>query len=98
MPEESEERIEHPELGAVTSWNDAAHDPATGIVTYETHYRVLETGRVYSASSKIRFTAREAIAERLGDAGLAADDWLGSWRGEPWTPSSSEIIPLGRLL
>ena len=97
VPGESEHWIEHPKFGAVKSWNDATHDAATGIVTYETHYRVVESGRVFSASSKIRFTPREAIAEMLEDAGLAVDEWLGGWAGEPWTPASPEIIPLGRL-
>ena len=97
VPEESEEQIEHPKLGAVKSWNDVAHDPATGIVTYETHYRIVESGRCFSASSKIRFTPRQAIAEMLEDAGLAVDDWLGGWAGEPWRPASPAIILLGRL-
>ncbi len=97
VPEKSEERIEHPTLGEVKSWNDVSHDAATGVVTYETHYRVLESGQVYSASSKIRFTPREALAALLDETGLAVDEWLGSWSGEPWTPASREIIPLGRL-
>ena len=97
VPAESEERIEHPRFGPVKSWNDATHDSATGVVAYETHYQVLESGRVFSASSKIRFTPRQALAEKLDAAGLAVDDWLGSWAGEPWTPTSPEIIPLGRL-
>jgi hypothetical protein len=33
----------------------------------------------------------------LDEAGLIVDDWLGGWAGEPWTPTSPEIIPLGRL-
>jgi SAM-dependent methyltransferase len=97
VPGESEHWIEHPKFGAVKSWNDATHDDATGIVTYETHYRVVESGRVFSASSKIRFTPREALAALLDAAGLTVDTWLGGWSGEPWTPESPEIIPLGRL-
>ncbi len=97
VPEQSEHWIEHPRFGAVKAWNDVAHDAATGIVSYETHYRVVESGRCFSASSKILFTARDMLAEMLDDAGLMVDDWLGGWTGEAWTPTSPEIIPLGRL-
>jgi SAM-dependent methyltransferase len=96
-PELSERRIEHPTFGAVKAWNDVAHDAATGIVTYQTHYQAVESGRCFSASSKIRFTPREAIAANLDEAGLEVDEWLGDWTGEAWTTTSPEIIPLGRL-
>ncbi|MGI9511788.1 MAG: class I SAM-dependent methyltransferase, partial [Anderseniella sp.] len=33
-PDASERRIEHPDLGRVTVWNDVSQDAATGIVTY----------------------------------------------------------------
>src|SRR5690606_24290386 len=36
--EESRRTLTHPDFGAVEAWNAAEHDPATGIVTYETHY------------------------------------------------------------
>lgn len=94
-PAESARTLKHPALGAVDAWNDVAQDPATGIVTYETHYRVIETGRVYSASSQLRFTARDDLAAMLAEAGLAVDDWLGDWTGSPCGPASKEIIPVG---
>ena len=97
VPETSERRIEHPAFGAVKAWNDIAHEAATGIVTYQTHYQVVESGRSFSASSKIRFTAREALAAMLDEAGLEVDDWLGNWMGEAYQPTSPEIIPVGRL-
>ena len=95
--EQSEYRIEHPRFGPVRTWNDVAHDAATGIVTYETHYQILESGRTFSASSKIRFTAREELAAMLEEVGLAVDQWLGDWTGEAWESTSRKIIPLGRL-
>lgn len=95
-PRSSRRRLDHPALGAVEAWNDAAHDAATGIVTYETHYRTLECGRRLSASSQIRFTPREALAAMLAAAGLWVEEWLGDWMGGPCTPASPEIIPLGR--
>ncbi|WP_395677698.1 class I SAM-dependent methyltransferase [Inquilinus sp.] len=45
-PAESARRIEHPRFGPVDAWNDVEHDPATGIVTYGTIYRIAADGRV----------------------------------------------------
>ncbi len=97
VPETSERRIEHPGFGAVKAWNDVGHDAATGIVTYQTHYQVVDSGRSFSASSKIRFTAREALAAMLDEVGLEVDERLGNWMGEAYQPTSPEIIPVGRL-
>lgn len=96
-PEKSRRSFEHPGLGRVDAWNDAAHDPATGIVTYQTFYRIDATGTVLSAASKIRFTDQEALASRIEAAGLAVQQWLGDWQGSPCLETSTEIIPLGRL-
>jgi SAM-dependent methyltransferase len=97
VPEQSERRIEHPRFGAVKAWNDVVHDAATGIVTYQIHYQVVESGRTFSASSKILFTAREALAAMLDEVDLEVDEWLGNWMGEAYQPTSREIIPVGRL-
>jgi SAM-dependent methyltransferase len=96
-PERSRRSFEHPALGTVEAWNDASQDLATGVVTYETHYRALDDGQVFSASARIRFTARNELAARLEDAGLVVDEWLGDWRGGDFEPNSPEIIPVGRL-
>jgi SAM-dependent methyltransferase len=96
VPEKSERRIELPGFGAVKAWNDVVHDAATGIVTYQTHYQVVEGGQIFSASSKIRFTAQEAIAAMLDEVGMKVDEWLGDWAGEAYQPTSPEIIPVGR--
>lgn len=96
-PELSRRGVDHPELGPVEAWNDVAFDAASGIVTYETHYRIAGTAETRSASSQILFTGREELAALLDDAGLAVDTWLGDWHGAAWTPSSPEIIPVGRL-
>jgi SAM-dependent methyltransferase len=97
VPERSRRRLEQPGLGAVEAWNDAVHDAATGIVSYQTHYRVVESGRRFAASSRIKFTSREALAGILDDVGLEVDDWLGDWQGDAFDPASPEIIPVGRL-
>ncbi len=97
-PEPSRRRIAHPDLGAVEAWNDARHDAATGIVAYETHYRVLATGETFSADSRIAFPPQPRIAEMIEAAGLTVERWLGDWQGRPYGEGAREIIPIGRLL
>lgn len=97
-PERSWRELQHPTLGAVEAWNDATHDAARGVVTYATHYRVVETGRHLSASSQIRFTPKKELDALITEAGLHVSQWYGDWQGEPWTPASREIIPLGGLV
>jgi ubiquinone/menaquinone biosynthesis C-methylase UbiE len=96
-PEATRRRLEHPELGGIEAWSDVAQDGATGIVTYQTHYRVLASGKCLSASSKIRFSRQEQIAVLLAAAGLKVEEWLGDWRGGPCNPSGLDIIPIGCL-
>lgn len=98
VPEESQHEVEHPTLGTVEAWNEAEHDAATGIVTYETHYRVVATGRRLAARSRIRFTPKDELEGLIAEAGLHVTRWLGDWQGSAWTPASKEIIPLGGLV
>jgi len=65
MPDTSRRTLRHPDLGRVESWNDAAQDPATAIVTYRTFYRVAATGRTLSAASRIRLTPPPRLATLL---------------------------------
>ncbi len=92
--EASRRRLEHPVLGPVEAWNDVAHDPATGVVTYGTTYRTA-AGRCLSARSRIAFPDREAIAAALAAAGLSATRWLGDWSGGAWHAEAGEIIVIG---
>ena len=98
VPEESRRDVRHPTLGTVEAWNDAAHDPATGIVTYETHYRVAASGKQLMATSKIRFTPKDELEALIHDAGLHTTRWLGDWQENLFTPTAPEIIPLGGLV
>lgn len=98
VPAESQHEVEHPTLGTVEAWNDASHDPASGIVTYETHYRVAASGEHLTATSKIRFTPKEELEVLIAEAGLHVTRWMGDWRENAWTPGSKEIIPLGGLV
>lgn len=96
-PEQSQRAVEHPTLGTLEAWNDVRQDAVTGIVTYETHYRVPATDRTLSApSSQLRFTGKDELAGLIQTAGLTVEAWLGDWHGAPWTPGSPEIIPYGR--
>ncbi|PZF77100.1 SAM-dependent methyltransferase [Aestuariivirga litoralis] len=95
-PELTERSFDHPALGRITAWNDVSMDFATGIVTYQTCYRD-QSGNIQNATSRIRFASRNDIAQRIAEAGLQVDQWLGDWSGNPWTETSPEIIPIGRL-
>lgn len=95
--EDSAHTLRHPNLGTIEAWNDYAHDEASGILTYTSHYRVKQTGTVHSASAKIRYTSRKDLAARIEAAGLVVDTWLGDWQGAPFHPEAKEIIPIGRL-
>ena len=96
-PRPSMRRFEHPGLGAVEAWNDIDRDATTGIVTYQTHYRIIANDRHYSAASKIQFTTQERLAVLLDEAGLMIEEWLGDWKGGAYGPTSREIIPVGGL-
>ena len=97
VPEASRRLVKHPEFGDVLSWNDVAHDAATGIVTYGTFYELEPGGVTLTAASRIAFPSKDSLLPLLDAAGLAVDEWLGDWTGQSWTPSSPEIIPIGRL-
>jgi SAM-dependent methyltransferase len=94
-PDASRRQFHDPDLGTIEAWNDVAYDASTGIATYETHYLALASGQRWSAASRIRFTPRDELGGRIAEAGLDVGQWLGDWRGRPFTPASPEIIPLG---
>lgn len=96
-PEETLRSFAHPDHGRVEAWNDVSCDEASGVVTYETHYRLPGNGQHFWAASKIAFPAREELAAALEEAGLVVDQWLGDWRGNAHGDGSPDIIPLGRL-
>jgi SAM-dependent methyltransferase len=95
VPGVSDWELQHPTLGRVKAWNDCRHDPATGIVTYETHYRIVSSDRHLSAASQIRFTPKQELDSLIAIAGLQVSRWLGDWQGNAYRPTSKEIIPIG---
>lgn len=94
-PDRSRRTVEHPLHGRVEAWNDVDYDPATQVVTYRTHYRLVG-GDVLSAESRIAFPEKEEVAGAVGAAGLAIERWMGDWTGGDWNSQSPEIILLGR--
>jgi ubiquinone/menaquinone biosynthesis C-methylase UbiE len=97
-PERSRRNLVHPAFGEVEAWNDAGHDAASGIVTYETHYRIVSTGKHLATASRIRFTSKEELESLIAEVGLHVTRWLGDWQGGPYAATSKEIIPLGGLV
>jgi SAM-dependent methyltransferase len=95
-PEATRALEAHPEFGTVERWNDATWDEATGIVTYETHYQLLD-GQHFEATSQIAFPGFAVLAAEIAAAGLAVDRWYGDASGGPVGPACVDLIPLGRL-
>lgn len=95
-PALSERAIVHPDLGDVLAWNDVRHDPDTGVVEYDTFYRVAADGRTFSAQSKIAFASYKDLLSMTEEAGLVVEQWLGGWDGRPFEATAPEIIPIGR--
>lgn len=96
-PENSRRTIDHPALGPVEAWNDIERDETTGVVTYQTVYRILSNGRLLKAASCIAFPEKETVAAEIAEVGLSVDRWLGDWLGTPWRENAPEIIPIGSL-
>lgn len=97
VPDESGRELDHARHGRVTAWNDMVHDEATGIVTYETHYRLEKNGQHLVAESKILFTPKARIEAMLADCGLSVERWAGDWQDGAWHENAPEIIPIGAL-
>jgi ubiquinone/menaquinone biosynthesis C-methylase UbiE len=96
-PELSRRKVQHPKFGEVDAWYDAAMDEASQIVTYETHYEVLKTGRDIHSRSQIAFPPQRQLAVLITDAGLDVERWLGDWDASDWHEAAKETIPYGRL-
>jgi SAM-dependent methyltransferase len=84
-------------FGAVEMWNASTWDAATGILSYQNHYRIIATGAVHSGADRIRYTSQPDLAGMLAEAGLRVDRWMGDWQGNPFAPGMPEIIPVGGL-
>lgn len=89
--------IEHPQLGAITTWTESHYDENAQILTYVNSYTISATGHSFSASARIRYTEQDAIARLIDAAGLTVEQWLGNWDGSAYHPTAKEIIPIGRL-
>lgn len=96
-PDASRRQLQASGLGRVEAWSDVAHDAASGIATYQTHYRIAASGEEVSAASQIRFADQVRLAAMIDRQGLAAEQWFGDWRGSTFEAASPDIIPLGGL-
>lgn len=94
-PTASLRNFEHPTFGPIRAWNDASHDPVTGVVTYGTYYKPMASDRLHWSRSKIAFPSQEQLSTQIVAAGLTVQQWLGDWLGSSYCSASPEIIPIG---
>ncbi|KZL12674.1 class I SAM-dependent methyltransferase [Pseudovibrio sp. Ad26] len=94
--EETLSQTQHPDLGAIESWNLSEYDEVTQTLSFTNAYKRLETGEIFSAPSQIKYTTQDKVDQLLEEAGLCVETWLGEWTGEPYHSVSREIIPIGR--
>jgi ubiquinone/menaquinone biosynthesis C-methylase UbiE len=95
LPETTYRHIDDPVHGRVSAWNDVNLDADTGIVTYQTVYRIDPDGPEFRAASRIGFADQEEVKTLLTRAGLKVCNWYGDWSGAPFAPGMPEIIVLG---
>ena len=91
-PAEWRQLAQIPGRGRVEETGEAAHDPATGIVTIRHLYRYLDQGPERRALSRIRFIGKAYLARLIEEAGLAPLAFHGWWDRSPYLPESREII------
>ncbi|MFN4143715.1 class I SAM-dependent methyltransferase [Aestuariivirga sp.] len=94
VPDRSLRTIVLPGIGRVSAWNDVSFDPETEVASYDTVYRNDE-GRLWTATSRIRFATKNNIHRAIVSADLGVAQWLGDWQGTAWSPEAREIIALG---
>lgn len=93
----NEHRVVHPEHGEIETWNESSYDLTRDILSYENGYRILASGKEFTAKAQIKYTSRDKLARLMNTAGLRVDEWFGDWQGTAWHAESREIIPFGRL-
>lgn len=85
--------IDSPAYGRIQEIDAAAYDAATGIVTVDTRYRLLDSGEERVGGSRLRFIEQDHLARLVGEGGLRVAGWLGDWDGAPFRAASSpEVI------
>lgn len=90
-------RVRHPEMGMIEAWNGSTYDARQQILSYENGYKVLASGKEFSARAQIRYTSQSDLLHLLRMSGLTADKWMGDWQGTPFAADSREIIPVGKV-
>ena len=91
-PERSQRTVQSPQHGRISLFYDAQHDAQTGIVTIREHYDLLDQQVQRVGINRIRFIDQDHLSRLLKEAGLTAVAWYGDWYGNPFSPSSREMI------
>jgi hypothetical protein len=90
-PERTRQRLDHPTLGAVETWNHLVGVEGE-IVRFESHNRFASSGEDLVVVGLLRFRPREAIEAALDAAGFVVERVHGDWQRGPVTPTSPELI------
>jgi SAM-dependent methyltransferase len=96
IPERSGRTVQSHRHGRVSLFYDAQADPASGIVTIDEHYHLLDQGVRRVGRNRIRFVDQEHVSRVLAEAGLEAIEWYGGWDRRHFSPTSKEIIVVTR--
>lgn len=86
-------RADIPDLGPVEIYYQVQHVDAEHI-TFDTVFRLIDTGEQRTSASTLRFPSRDTIARLLDEAGFSTVDLYGDWERSPLTPQSPEIIAI----
>ena len=95
-PEHSGRTLQSHKHGRISLFYDAQAEPASGIVTIDEHYHLLDQGVRRVGHNRIRFVDQEHLSRPLAEAGLAAIDWFGDWDRREFSLTSREIIVVAR--
>ncbi|MBZ8135361.1 bifunctional 2-polyprenyl-6-hydroxyphenol methylase/3-demethylubiquinol 3-O-methyltransferase UbiG [Afifella sp. IM 167] len=88
-------RLLRPNGGVAVETYLSLVDVEDEIVTYRTHARFPGEEEVI-AQSALRFSSREALEKKLGEAGFGDIAVYGDWDGAPFKTDSAEIIIVAR--
>jgi SAM-dependent methyltransferase len=83
--------------GAVVRMAHEVETPVDGsIVSFTVTYTSPRWDRPQVSRSTLRFLDKDSLSSFLSDAGLAVEEQLGDWDGQPLTKTSPEIITVAR--
>jgi SAM-dependent methyltransferase len=77
--------------GAIETWTEV-QNVSNDIVSYELHYRFIDTNEELVAPSQLRFRSYEEFDRSLTQAGFVIERAFGDWRKSPLSEVSDEFI------